>query len=46
MGGVRSGVNGMPAFYINGGRPDASYEFAPIVACERILLLLADRNVD
>ena|SRR6185437_8880719 len=27
VGGVRSGVNGTPAFYINGRRHDASYEF-------------------
>jgi protein-disulfide isomerase len=27
MGGVRSGVNGTPTFFINGERHDGSYEF-------------------
>jgi protein-disulfide isomerase len=31
-GGLRSGVNGTPTFFINGERHDGSYEFAPLVA--------------
>jgi protein-disulfide isomerase len=31
-GGVRSGVNGTPTFYINGLRHDGSYEFSALVA--------------
>ncbi|HKW13348.1 MAG TPA: DsbA family protein [Candidatus Krumholzibacteria bacterium] len=31
-GGVRSGVNGTPTFFINGLRHDGSYEFAALVA--------------
>jgi protein-disulfide isomerase len=27
LGGVRSGVNGTPTFFINGQRHDGSYEF-------------------
>jgi protein-disulfide isomerase len=32
MGGVRSGVNGTPTFYINGARHDGSYEVDELVA--------------
>jgi protein-disulfide isomerase len=32
MGGVRSGVNGTPTFYINGARHDGSYEVDDLVA--------------
>lgn len=32
LGGVRSGVNGTPAFYINGARHDASFEYDVLVA--------------
>jgi protein-disulfide isomerase len=32
MGGVRSGVNGTPTFFINGRRHDGSYDFAHLVA--------------
>jgi len=32
MGGVRSGVNGTPTFFINGRRHDDSYDFAHLVA--------------
>ena len=32
MGGVRSGVNGTPTFFINGRRYDASFDFAQLVA--------------
>jgi protein-disulfide isomerase len=31
-GGVRSGVNGTPTFFINGQRHDASYEYDDLVA--------------
>jgi protein-disulfide isomerase len=31
-GGVRSGVNGTPTFFINGKRHDASFEFEQLVA--------------
>ena len=32
MGGVRSGVNGTPTFFINGQRHDGSFEFEALVA--------------
>ena len=32
LGGVRSGVNGTPTFFINGERHDASFEFDDLVA--------------
>jgi protein-disulfide isomerase len=32
MGGVRSGVNGTPSFYVNGARYDDSYEVDTLVA--------------
>jgi protein-disulfide isomerase len=32
MGGVRSGVNGTPTFYIDGARHDGSYEVDDLVA--------------
>jgi len=32
QGGVRSGVNGTPAFFINGRRHDGSYEYADLRA--------------
>ena len=32
MGGVRSGVNGTPTFFINGRRHDDSYDFAHLFA--------------
>ena len=32
LGGVRSGVNGTPTFYINGARYDSSYEADDLVA--------------
>jgi protein-disulfide isomerase len=31
MGGVRSGVNGTPTFFINGVRLDAGYEYEALV---------------
>jgi len=31
MGGVRSGVNGTPTFFINGHRHDGPFEFADLV---------------
>jgi protein-disulfide isomerase len=32
LGGVRSGVNGTPAFFINGLRHDGPYDYASLVA--------------
>ena len=32
MGGIRSGVNGTPAFFINGVRHDGHYDYASLVA--------------
>jgi protein-disulfide isomerase len=32
LGGVRSGVNGTPTFFINDRRHDASFDFATLVA--------------
>ena len=32
MGGIRSGVNGTPTFFINGVRHDGSYDYASLVA--------------
>ena len=32
MGGVRSGVNGTPTFFINGVRHDGAWELEPLVA--------------
>ena len=32
MGGVRSGVNGTPAFFINGVRHDGAYDYASLVS--------------
>jgi len=34
-GGVRSGVNGTPTFFINGARHDASFEFDTLAAAIR-----------
>ena len=32
MGGIRSGVNGTPAFFINGVRHDSVYDYASLVS--------------
>jgi protein-disulfide isomerase len=32
MGGVRSGVNGTPAFFINGVRHEGPFDFASLVS--------------
>jgi predicted DsbA family dithiol-disulfide isomerase len=32
MGGIRSGVNGTPAFFIDGVRHDGAYDYASLVA--------------
>jgi protein-disulfide isomerase len=32
MSGVRSGVNGTPAFFINGTRHDGAYDLATMLA--------------
>lgn len=39
MGGVRSGVNGTPTFYINGARYDGAFEFEDMVAMIEELLV-------
>jgi protein-disulfide isomerase len=44
MGGVRSGVNGTPAFFINGARHDGPYDFASLVSAIQ-LRLNADSHV-
>ena len=38
MGGVRSGVNGTPAFFINGVRHDGSYDFASLISAIQLRL--------
>jgi protein-disulfide isomerase len=38
MGGVRSGVNGTPAFFINGVRHDGPYDFASLAAAIQLRL--------
>ena len=44
MDGVRSGVNGTPAFFINGVRHDGSYDFASLTSAIQ-LRLSADSHV-
>jgi protein-disulfide isomerase len=44
MGGVRSGVNGTPAFFINGVRHDGAYDFASLASAIQ-LRLAADSHV-
>jgi protein-disulfide isomerase len=44
IGGVRSGVNGTPAFFINGVRHDGSYDFASLTSAIQ-LRLSADSHV-
>jgi protein-disulfide isomerase len=38
MGGVRSGVNGTPTFFINGRRHDGAYAFEELAAAVALLL--------
>jgi protein-disulfide isomerase len=38
MGGVRSGVNGTPAFFINGVRHDGPYDFASLASAIQLRL--------
>jgi protein-disulfide isomerase len=38
LGGVRSGVNGTPTFFINGRRHDGSYQFDDLVAAIEMVL--------
>ena len=40
LGGVRSGVNGTPSFFINGRRHDRSYAFADLAAAVEAILHL------
>ncbi|WP_426437398.1 DsbA family protein [Bradyrhizobium genosp. P] len=44
MGGVRSGVNGTPAFFINGVRHDGAYDFVSLTDAIQ-LRLTADSHV-
>jgi protein-disulfide isomerase len=45
-GGVRSGVNGTPTFFINGIRHDGSYEFETLVAAiEQALRIRSDSGL-
>jgi protein-disulfide isomerase len=32
VGGLKSGVNGTPSFFINGKRHDGPFDFEPLVA--------------
>lgn len=44
LGGVRSGVNGTPSFFINGVRHDGSFAYDELVAgIESVLVLTASR---
>ena len=38
MGGVRSGVNGTPAFFLNGIRHDGAYDFASLTSAIQVHL--------
>src|ERR1700761_2333754 len=38
MGGIRSGVNGTPTFFINGVRHDGSYDFASLISAIQLRL--------
>lgn len=38
MGGIRSGVNGTPTFFINGARHDGGYDYASLVAAIQMRL--------
>jgi protein-disulfide isomerase len=38
IGGVRSGVNGTPAFFINGVRHDGTYDFASLASAIQLRL--------
>jgi protein-disulfide isomerase len=41
MGGVRSGVNGTPAFFINGVRHDGPYDYASLLSAIQMRLAAA-----
>ena len=43
VGGIRSGVNGTPTFFINGVRHDGGYDYASLVAAIQ-MRLAADTN--
>jgi protein-disulfide isomerase len=38
IGGIRSGVNGTPAFFINGVRHDGAYDYASLVSAIQMRL--------
>ena len=44
MGGLKSGVNGTPTFYINGKRHDGSYGFDDLVAAIDVELTQAEKS--
>jgi protein-disulfide isomerase len=44
LGGVRSGVNGTPTFFINGRRHDGSFDFPHLVAAIEAQLLQVDAS--
>jgi protein-disulfide isomerase len=41
MGGIRSGVNGTPTFFINGHRHDGSFDFETLVSAIRKAMVVA-----
>jgi protein-disulfide isomerase len=44
LGGVRSGVNGTPTFFVNGRRHDGTYAYDDLVAAiESVLAVTASR---
>ena len=43
-GGIRSGVNGTPAFFINGVRHDGPYDYASLVAAIQMGFAAATRT--
>ncbi len=45
LGGVRSGVNGTPTFFINGRRHDAAFEFEDLVAAIQTQLISGTGSV-
>jgi protein-disulfide isomerase len=45
LGGVRSGVNGTPSFFINDRRHDGSYEFDDLAAAIEIHLSALETEV-
>lgn len=44
IGGVRSGVNGTPAFFVNGSQHDGTFEFADLVSAIELHLPASARS--